>query len=197
MQPHVITINFNEEKPTPKPISVRNGTRITFRIILPPDLKLTPTITFCDTDPDACILTINDPTHDFVFTEEKNTYEHDFVPQIDKTKAPTSQDRFIRNYVVKLVETVPPRVPSERQGGEPLFKRGTPHILRENRSIRRSWHRTSLSGLATAPKVRPTLAARRFILTPGSRGRGGGRRKHRLRGMRQAAVRPRVGHPTH
>ncbi|CAM4297717.1 MULTISPECIES: hypothetical protein [Myxococcus] len=130
MQPHVITINFNEEKPTPKPISVRNGTRITFRIILPPDLKLTPTITFCDTDPDACILTINDPTHDFVFTEEKNTYEHDFVPQIDKTKAPTSQDRFIRNYVVKLVETVPPeyplrdRVENRSSKGEPPTSSG-------------------------------------------------------------------------
>lgn len=112
MQPDSITIDFTKNpKPEPKTIAVLDGTRITFRIILPDGLKLTPTITFCETDPDACILTINDPTHAFAFTEETNTYEHDVVPQIDKTKAPTSQDKFIRNYVVKLVETVPPEYP--------------------------------------------------------------------------------------
>ncbi|NOJ78682.1 hypothetical protein [Myxococcus xanthus] len=113
MKSNTITIKFNEENHTPDPetITVSSGTRITFTITLPPNCKLTPTITFCDTDPDACILTINDPTHVFAFTEETNTYEREVIPQIDKTKTPASPDKFIRNYVVRLVETVPPEYP--------------------------------------------------------------------------------------
>lgn len=110
MKSNTITIKLNEKNHTPDPetITVSSGTRITFTITLPPNCKLTPTITFCETDPDAGVLTIDEPTHVFVFTEEANTYEHDVVPQIDKTKAPASKDKFIRNYVVKLVKTVPP-----------------------------------------------------------------------------------------
>ncbi|WP_161606809.1 hypothetical protein [Myxococcus xanthus] len=108
-----VIINFNEENPTPVPetIPVLNGTWITFRIILPLGLKLTPTIHFLDTDPDAGALPINHPTHVLVFTEETNTYEHIIAPQIDKSKAPISQKTFIRSYLVKLIETVPSESP--------------------------------------------------------------------------------------
>lgn len=113
MQPQVIIINFNEETPTPDPkrISVLSGTRITFEITLPRDCTLTPTITFHDTDLDADAVAINDPDNVINHSKATNTYKQDIIPEINKPQALSSQKKFTRNYLVKLIKTVPAEYP--------------------------------------------------------------------------------------
>ncbi|WP_158616618.1 hypothetical protein [Corallococcus sp. CA054B] len=110
MEPNTIIIDFNEKDPKPERISVRDGTRITFRITVPSGLKLTPTITFLDTDHDVDVVAIEDPDNVITFSKATNTYNQDFTPKINKPQTPSSQ-KFSRTYLVKLVETVPAGYP--------------------------------------------------------------------------------------